>query len=56
MRNTGSAKPAKVVVLVGAKGSGKTTIGRMLESEFGAYFLHVESIAKGRASGLRRRH
>lgn len=37
---------ARLVVLVGPKGSGKTTIGRILEERLGAHFLDVEAIAK----------
>jgi chloramphenicol 3-O-phosphotransferase len=31
-----------LVLLVGPKGSGKTHIGRLLETRFGVHFLHVE--------------
>lgn len=34
-----------IVVLVGPKGSGKTTIGRMLEARSGVVFLEAEAIA-----------
>jgi shikimate kinase len=37
---------AEILLLVGPKGAGKTTIGRILEREAGAYFLEVELIAK----------
>ncbi len=37
---------ARMVVLVGPKGSGKTTIGRMLERHPGVHFLNVETIAR----------
>ena len=37
---------SQVIVLVGPKGAGKTTLGRVLEREPGVHFLEVESIAK----------
>lgn len=37
---------ARVIVLVGPKGSGKTTLGRMLERGGRAHFLEVEAIAQ----------
>ncbi len=37
---------ATILVLVGPKGSGKTTLGRFLEGEPGVHFLEVEAIAK----------
>ena len=37
---------AEILLLVGPKGAGKTTIGRILERQVGAYFLEVELIAK----------
>ena len=40
------AQLARIIVLVGAKGSGKTTLGRFLEAEPGVHFLEVEAIAK----------
>lgn len=36
----------RLIVLVGPKGSGKTTIGRMLEQRLGARFIAVEAVAK----------
>jgi shikimate kinase len=36
----------KAVVLVGPKGSGKTTIGRMVEAALGARFIEVEAVAQ----------
>lgn len=33
-----------LIVLVGPKGAGKTTLGRMLEAELGARFVEVEAI------------
>lgn len=40
------AARAEIWLLVGPKGSGKTTLGRMLGDEPGAHFLEVELIAK----------
>lgn len=37
---------AEIWLLVGPKGAGKTTIGRILERAVGAHFLEVELIAK----------
>lgn len=37
---------AQVVVLVGPKGAGKSTVGRALERREDVRFLHVEIIAK----------
>lgn len=37
---------ARLVVLVGPKGAGKTTIGRMIARRPGVYFLEVEAIAQ----------
>lgn len=37
---------ARVIVLVGPKGSGKTTLGRMLEAALPAHFLEVERLAQ----------
>jgi len=34
----------QVIILVGPKGSGKTTIGALLASEFGIQFVRVESL------------
>lgn len=42
----GMAAEPQVFVLVGPKGSGKTTLGRMLERQFGLHFLEVEAIAR----------
>lgn len=36
----------QLLVLVGPKGAGKTTLGRMLEQRLGAHFIHVERIAQ----------
>lgn len=38
--------PKQLLILVGPKGSGKTTLGRMLEQRLGACFVHVEPIAQ----------
>jgi shikimate kinase len=35
-----------LIVLVGPKGAGKTTLGRMLEAGLGARFVEIEAIAK----------
>jgi shikimate kinase len=35
-----------LILLVGPKGAGKSTIGRMIEAELGARFVEVEAIAK----------
>jgi shikimate kinase len=35
-----------VIVLVGPKGAGKTTLGRMIETSLGARFVEVEAIAR----------
>jgi shikimate kinase len=37
---------ARILVLVGPKGSGKTTLGELLEAEPSAHFLEGEAIAK----------
>lgn len=37
---------ARVILLVGPKGAGKTTLGRMLARKTGVHFLEVEVIAK----------
>lgn len=37
---------AEIILLVGPKGSGKTTIGRVLERERGVHFIEVERIAQ----------
>jgi shikimate kinase len=42
----GEPARAKAVVLVGPKGAGKTTIGRMVEAALGARFVDVEAVAK----------
>ena len=42
----GMSRRARIVVLVGPKGSGKTTLGRFFASEPGVHFLEVEAIAK----------
>lgn len=36
----------RIILLVGPKGSGKTTLGRVLERQPGVHFLEVEAIAK----------
>jgi shikimate kinase len=36
----------QLLVLVGPKGSGKTTLGRMLEQRLSARFVHVERVAQ----------
>lgn len=53
MRNAGARSyvganeaDRRIIVLVGPKGSGKTTIGKVLTSEPGVHFLEVEAIAK----------
>ncbi len=33
-----------LIILIGPKGSGKSHIGRLLESEFGVHFFHVEPL------------
>lgn len=33
-----------LIILIGAKGSGKSYIGRILESSFGVHFFHVEPL------------
>ena len=42
----GEPARAKAVVLVGPKGAGKTTIGRMVEAALGAHFVEVEAVAR----------
>lgn len=37
---------AQLLILVGPKGAGKTTLGRILEQRLGVHFLHVEPIAQ----------
>jgi shikimate kinase len=44
--STAMADRARVIVLVGPKGSGKTTIGSILGRQPGVHFLDVERIAK----------
>jgi shikimate kinase len=36
----------RIILLVGPKGSGKTTLGRVLERQPGVHFLEVEAIAR----------
>jgi shikimate kinase len=38
--------PKQLLVLVGPKGCGKTTLGLMLEQRLGARFVHVERVAQ----------
>lgn len=38
------AKKKRVIILIGPKGSGKTTIGGILEKSLGIYFLRVEPL------------
>jgi shikimate kinase len=45
-RAGGEPARAKAVVLVGPKGAGKTTIGRMVEAALGARFVEVEAVAR----------
>lgn len=45
IRQTLAARRAQLVVLVGPKGAGKSTIGQMIESRFNAHFVDVERIA-----------
>lgn len=45
MQDAPSRGRPQLLVLVGPKGSGKTTIGRMLDTKLGLYFLPVEEIA-----------
>lgn len=45
IRQIVSARRAQLVVLVGPKGAGKSTVGRMIESRFDAHFMDVERIA-----------
>lgn len=40
-----AARRSRLLVLVGPKGCGKSTIGRMIEARFDAHFLDVERIA-----------
>lgn len=46
LRARAARRRARILVLVGPKGSGKTTLGRMLARRSGVYFLDVEPIAK----------
>ena len=42
MNNTGSARQKRLFLLIGAKGSGKTYIGNLIEKSLGIYFIRVE--------------
>jgi len=48
-----------LILLVGPRGAGKSTIGRLLEAELGARFVEVEAIARAairQAGGARGAH
>ncbi len=40
----------QLLLLMGPEGSGKTTLGRMLEQRLGAHFVHIDELAPNEAT------